>query len=712
MKIIVKLILLLINIFFASSFSSAQSFDLESIKSYPFPTSLTSAAKGSKIAWAFDEQGKRNVFVAEGPDFKARNITGYLDDDGQEISSLILSVDGNWVIFVRGGDHGSIWDESEPVNVNSLVQAPKVEIHAVSFDGKRHLQISEGDNPVIAPNGKQIAFTKKGQVWIADIDGTSPAKQLFTIRGSASDLQWSPDGSSIAFVANRQDHAFIGVFKLAGQALRYVAASFSRDRSPRWSPDGESIAFVRTPGAGGAPDSILTSKHQPWSIWKADIEQGKGTQLWKAPSTLAGNLPATNGGSNLNWTANGRIVFVSAHDGWSHLYSMSDAGSMPKLLTPGNYMVEHIKLSLDNNTIYFSANTGKDAKDIDRRHIAGVSVDRADMKVLSEGANLEWTPIITGDGKHLAFLTSIGQQPPLPAVVEMSKLGKFSASLRLIAKEAIPSSYPDAKLKVPEQVIFISADGLKIHAQLFRGQRKSVKKPAIVYIHGGPSRQMLLGWNYSEYYANAYATNQYLASLGFDVLSVNYRMGIGYGDAFQRAGKNGDKGAAEYLDIKAAGEWLAKQPDVDPKRIGVYGGSYGGYLTNMALAKDSRLFAAGVSIHSIGDMTVGDMNKILMPDRYERAPDALEATKVAWQSSPVAYLSGWTSPVLLIHGDDDRNVRFSESTDLNVRLEALGVKVETLVIPDDTHHWMKYGNLMKVNHAMVEFFIRHLKPEL
>ncbi len=700
----------LISMLYSLNAVFAQSFDLKSIKSYPFPTALTSAAMGSRLAWAFDVQGKRNVYVAEGPTFKARNLTGYMEDDGQEISSLGLSQDGNWVVFVRGGDHGSNWDENEPVNVNSLVEAPKVEIHSISFDGKKHIQIAEGDNPVISPGGKQFVFIKKGQVWKADINGAVPAKQLFTIRGSASDLQWSPDGSAIAFVANRQDHAFIGIYKLAGNGVKWIAASFYRDRSPRWSPDGNSIAFVRTPGIGGVPDSILNGRHQPWSIWHADVERGQGMQIWQAPPTLAGNLPATNGGSNLNWAATNRIVFVSAHDGWSHLYSMSASGGQPTLLTPGKFMLEHIKLNHDKTWLYFSANTGKDVMDIDRRHIARVPVDRAELQVISNGTNLEWTPVTTGDGKYLAFITTKGQQPPLPAVLEISKMDGFPGNIKLIAREAIPASYPVSKLKAPEQVVFHSADGLKIHAQLFRGQGKSSKKPSIVYIHGGPSRQMLLGWNYSEYYANAYATNQYLASLGFNVLSINYRMGIGYGDAFQRVGRNGDKGAAEYQDIKAAGEWLASRADVDPKRIGVYGGSYGGYLTNMALAKDSKLFAAGVSIHSLGDLTIGDTNKILMPDRYEKAPDAIEALKVAWQSSPVAYLSTWTSPVLLIHGDDDRNVRFSESTDLNQRLKAQGVTVETLVIPDDTHHWMKYGNLMKVNHAMVDFFIKYLKP--
>jgi dipeptidyl aminopeptidase/acylaminoacyl peptidase len=218
---------------------------------------------------------------------------------------------------------------------------------------------------------------------------------------------------------------------------------------------------------------------------------------------------------------------------------------------------------------------------------------------------------------------------------------------------------------------------------------------------------MLLGWHYSDYYANAYATNQYLASRGFVVLSVNYRLGIGYGFDFHVAEGGGTSGASEYQDIKAAGEWLAMQPNVDPARIGVYGGSYGGYLTAMALARDSKIFAAGVDIHGVHERSSRAM---LNTAGYEQAPDAERAFEVMWKSSPVAWMDGWTSPVLVIHADDDRNVRFSQSTDLVRRLAAKGVDYETLVIVDDTHHFMRHANMLTVGKATADFFVRKLKP--
>jgi dipeptidyl aminopeptidase/acylaminoacyl peptidase len=690
---------------------NTQTFTLDDVKSYPFPTNLTSSSTGAKIAWSFDEQGQRNIYVAEGPDFTPRKLTAYNTDDGQEISSLSISADGKWIVFIRGGDHGSNWNDAAPVNVNSDPQPPKVQIHAISFDGKKHVEIAEGENPVISPKSDVILFIKNGQAWTAAIDGSAPAKQLFSARGSTGELKWSPDASAIAFVSNRQDHSFIGIYVDQKTPIKWINPSFYRDRSPRWSPDGTALAFVRTAGAGGAPEAILSEKNQPWSIWNANVKTGKAIQLWKAPQTPAGSPPRTHGGTNLQWAANNRITFLSSHEGWPHLYSLPASGGPALSLIPGNFMAEHITLSPDKKWLYFSANAGKDKKDIDRRHIARVPVDKAAIEILSPGKNMEWTPVMTGDSKHLAFITAIGQQPPLPAIIATDKVTKLDKNLKLLSTENIPAPFPTAQLVAPEQVIFKAPDGLTIHGQLFKAQGAGGKKPAIIYVHGGPSRQMLLGWNYSEYYANAYALNQYLASQGFTVLSVNYRLGIGYGYDFHNAKNGGAFGASEYQDIKAAAEWLADQKDIDPKRIGVYGGSYGGYLTNMALAKDSKLFAAGVSIHGLGDLTIGRTNRIALADRYEKAPDLAEALKLAWESSPNAHLDNWKSPVLLIHGDDDRNVEFSQSTDLYKRLEERGIPVESIVIVDDTHHWMKYENVMKVNQATAEFFIRHLKPK-
>ena len=577
---------LLVSLTFLTLFTSftswSQPMALEMIKSYPFPTELTASSQGSRIAWALDEQGKRNVYVAEGPDFKPRRLTNYLQDDGQEITSLSISANGQWVVFVRGGDHGSNYDDELPVNPTFSATPSKVKVISIPFAGGDAKSLSEGDAPAISPKSDVVTFIKSNQVWTAPIDGSTEAKNLFTTRGSVSSLEWSPDGSHLAFVSSRTDHSFVGVFTNAESPLQWISPSFARDGSPRWSPDGARIAFIRLPGAGGSPDSILVRRHQPWAIWTADVKTAKGAQLWKAPETLAGSYPTTDGQTNLHWGAGDRITFLSYHDGWPHLYSVSSQGGSHLLLTPGNFMAEHIKLSADGKWLVFSANTGPDKLDIDRRHAVRVPVDKAAMEVMTPGAGIEWTPVVTGDGSTLTCLSATSQRPPIPAVIGLNP----KSTLKLIGQDFIPKDYPEKRLITPKQVTFKSPDGFTIHGQLFEPAGGAVKKPAIIYVHGGPPRQMLLGWHYSDYYSNAYASNQYLTSLGFVVLVVNYRLGIGYGFEFHQPANAGTSGASEYIDIKAAGQWLATQPQVDASRIGIYGGSYGGYLVAMALGKD------------------------------------------------------------------------------------------------------------------------------
>jgi dipeptidyl aminopeptidase/acylaminoacyl peptidase len=222
---------------------------------------------------------------------------------------------------------------------------------------------------------------------------------------------------------------------------------------------------------------------------------------------------------------------------------------------------------------------------------------------------------------------------------------------------------------------------------------------------------MLLGWHYMDYYSNAYAVNQYLASRGYAVLSVNYRLGIGYGHAFHHPAHWGPWGESEYQDVKSGGEFLRTVPGVDPERIGIWGGSYGGLLTALALARNSDLFKTGVDLHGVHDWTqdLGIwVDGPLQRPAAERA-DYEQAMKVAWQSSPVAEIDGWKSPVLLIQGDDDRNVHFHQTVDLARRLDAHGVRYEELVLPDEIHGFLRHASWLAADHATAAWFDRELQ---
>lgn len=683
-------------ILFLSGQLYSQTFTVESVLAYPFPSELTSSPSGSKIAWALNEQGKRNIYVAEAPDFTPKKITEYNKDDGQELTSVSISSDGKWVVFVRGGDHGGS-NSSMPVNAAFDPTAAKVQIMSIPFEGGKTNVLAEADDPILSPSSDRVLFARGGQVMSVPIDGSAGAKSLFYARGSTGSLSYSPDGSKIAFVSSRGDHSFIGIFSDEQSPINWILPAFSRDNSPRWSPDGQSIAFVRMPGSGGKTDSIFARRHQPWTIWTANIASGKGIPIWKAPETLEGSVPSTQGGTNLHWAASNRIVFVSFQDGWPHLYSVDARGGKELLLTPGNFMVEQIRLSNDKKWLVFAANAGNDPSDIDRRHIGKVPVDRARMEILTPGEGIEAYPVITGDNT-IAFLSSTAKRPLLPAVMSSDK-----GPVKLIGEHLIPERFPHSQLVTPKHVTFKAPDGQNVYGQLFEPKSASRKRPAVVYVHGGPQRQMVLGWHFMDYYSIDYGLNQYLTNLGFTVLSVNYRLSIGYGYKFQKALNAGAMGASEYQDVKAAAEWLAKQPNIDSERIGIYGGSYGGYLVALGLGKDSQLFAAGVDIHGVNNRFASSSQTTREP-----APDQELYEKAVLKSSPVTYLDTWTSPTLIIHADDDRNVNFSQSVDLARRFEDKKFDFEYLAIPDDTHHWMKYSNGVKVSEVTADFLRRKL----
>lgn len=220
---------------------------------------------------------------------------------------------------------------------------------------------------------------------------------------------------------------------------------------------------------------------------------------------------------------------------------------------------------------------------------------------------------------------------------------------------------------------------------------------------------MMLGFSYMAYYANAYAMNQYLAAHGFTVLSINFRRGIGYGWDFQHPPKGGWAGSSEYQDVLSGAKYLAGLPGVDGSRLGIWGGSYGGLLTALALARDSDTFKAGVDIHGVHDWSETWAKDYLGPKnwRWEQG-DKAKFSETAFRSSPVADVATWTSPVLLIHGDDDRNVRFGETINLARRLDAQGVEFEELVIPDDIHDFLRYSNWLRVYEASADFLTRKL----
>jgi dipeptidyl aminopeptidase/acylaminoacyl peptidase len=689
--------------------ASAQSpFSLEQVMSSPFPGELVAAAHGNRVAWVFDAKGVRNVWVADGPDFvdSARAVTHYSADDGQPIASLRLTPNGRTAVYALGSE---LNDAQESANPESWTKGAKQQVFALDVDAKEKDTAprllgdmgcaEEGCEDIeISPDGKWAIWSAKKKLWLSSVDGKQQAKELASVRGAAVQPKWSPDGRHVAFVSERDGHSFVAIYDFEGGSVRYLAPSVDKDSMPRWSPDGKRIVFARHAG-DQQKVPLIPVRPEPWSLWMADASTGSGHLLWRSGGKLEDSLPELSEDGSLNFAADGRVVFASEQDGRNHLYSIAAGGGEATLLTPGDFDVEDVMLSADKAWVIYSSNQD----DVDRRHLWRVPVSGGTpQQALTKGETIEWSPVQTGDGKNVLCLGSTATSPAMP--YEVTEKGR-----EMIAKAALPGDFPSASLVTPKPVIFQSEDGVTLHGQLFLPRIATGKAPGLVFMHGGPIRQMMLGFHYMDYYHNAYAENEYLASRGYVVLSVNYRLGVMYGRAFREAPNTVWRGAAEYQDVVAAGRYLQSLPEVDGEKIGLWGGSYGGFLTAMGLARDSALFKAGVDFHGVHDWSVFLTERPYFGNLALRPPDADAAVKLAWDSSPDAYVGTWRSPVLLIHGDDDRNVPFRQTVDLVQRLRAQHAPFEELILPDEIHGFLMWKDWIRAYSATAEFLDRTLK---
>jgi dipeptidyl aminopeptidase/acylaminoacyl peptidase len=688
---------------FATAVRSQSPFTIEQVMSSPFPTELVAAEQGARVAWVFDAKGVRNLWVADGPDFvhTARQLTHYNADDGQPIASLRLTPDGKTVVYAVGSELNTAQESANP---KSWTKGAKQQVFGLDVDTKGAEPRLLGDmgcadegceDIQISPDGTWAVWSAKKKLWLASTDGKQLAKELATVRGTAVQPKWSPDGKHIAFVSERDDHSLIAVYDLGGDSIRYMAPSVDKDSMPRWSPDGKWIVFVRTAG-DQQKLPLIPVRPQPWSLWIADVASGAARPFWRSGEKLDDSLPELTEDGSLYFAAKQRVVFASEQDGRNHLYSIL-RGSAPVLLTPGDFDVEDVALSADKAWVIYSSNQD----DADRRHLWRVGVAGGTApQALTSGETIEWSPVQTGDGKSTLCLGSTSTSPAMP--YEVTAKGR-----EMVASQALPGDFPSSLLVTPKQVIFQSEDGVTLHGQLFLPNNVNGKIPGLVFMHGGPIRQMMLGFHYMDYYHNAYAENQYLASRGYAVLSVNYRLGVMYGRAFREAPNTVWRGAAEYKDVVAAGRYLQSVPEVDAAKIGLWGGSYGGFLTAMGLARNSDLFKAGVDFHGVHDFSIFQTE--LPGNLALRPPDTEAAIKLAWDSSPDAYVETWKSPVLLIQGDDDRNVPFSQTVDLVQRLRAQHVPFEQMILPDEIHGFLLWKDWVRAYGATAGFFDRTLK---
>jgi dipeptidyl aminopeptidase/acylaminoacyl peptidase len=688
---------LLFAVLGASPAIPARAFGVEDVLAVPFVDNLTASPDGTVLVWKLHERGTRNLYSDAGGTVHA--VTHYDVDDGQDIDDVQVLASNDAAIYLRGG----VGDNAGDGNLNplSVVPPPVRAIYLIPLAGGDPVQIGEGNDVALSPRSDAVAYTTvQGVLNVVALTKSGATYTVgkpdpLPIRGQASQMVWSPDGSHIAFTDRRGDHSFIVIYSPEKHSYVYATPDFSHDGAPAWSTDGSRVAFVRTPGTREGDSPYLERPQNPWSIWVADATSGSARMVWQASRGMGAQFYASASNAQLWWMAGDRVAFNWEGDGWRHLYAVSANGGNPARLTSGAFEVETVAESLDRTHLLYATNEG----DIDRRHIWTVGLD-ARPRALTGGSSDQWSPTPLANGGY-AYVDA-GYNSPTTVTIS-------GHPARTVVGEPMPAnvSITLPQLVRPQLVTFRAPDGLLIHAQLFvprlLGGRRA---PAIIFDHGGSRRQMLPGFHYMEAYTELYEMNQYLVNRGFIVLSINYRSGIMYGHNFREAPHVGALGAAEYQDVVAGARWLQKQPEVDPKRLGIYGLSYGGYLTALGLARNSDIFKAGADF-------AGVHNWATMFDWYAggKVVGTPAQRALAEASSPVGGIATWRSPVFLSQGDDDRNVAFSQGVDLATRLRSHGVHVEAMVFPNETHENQVWAQLVDQYRAAAAFLVKELQPQ-
>lgn len=678
---------------------------LEDFLGFTFTQNMVSARHKDKLAWVQCTEGVRNLFIVSAGDCNPVQVTAWREDDGQAISNLHIADDGSALLFIRGEGKNELGEYPNPLSLNEPPEQALWYLNLTDRDSTP-VKLDESGLACFRPDSPYIYYTDKNKLYRIDPKADEPESELIlTTRGTIAELSWSEQGHCLATVISRYRHSFIGLHYPGQPGIQWLTPGFDRDINPVWSPDGQQLAFLRCHGTSPDIADFLFSRFSDrFELMVANVESLNSRSYWQCPG--GHGLSLQEGSRPVTWINDTQLLFSHEATGWDHIYRLDLDRRMVEPLTEGEYLIHSYAADRNGGWLYYTHNNNAPH----HYHLARLNLNSGqteDLQSLLPDQSLAFSPAPTASGSTLGLIISGPRQPLIPAVININE-----KSLHCFGQPAYESGCQN--YGAVEGLSIPSKDGLEIPCQLFKPEGKG-PFPGLLTMHGGPWCQALAGFSNWHGLSYVYACCQYLVSKGFMVLAVNYRASSGYGKAFRQPENYCWNGASEYMDIVAAGEWLAARDDVDGNRIGLWGKSYGGYLTAMGLARNSDLFRAGVAIEGCHHFPREFRQKHWDSENFsltapEQADEVKARTRLALESSPWHYLDQWKSPVLLIHPDDDRNVQFEESQRLFHALRERDIDVEGLAIPDEVHSFLTHKPWVLSYRKLTDFFKRHLKP--
>lgn len=683
-------------------------FGLEDLLDIRHPTHPVWRPDGERIAFVWDRNQEMDLYLAEpGSGGEPQALTRW-GESYEEMGGLFWDEAGEVLHFVRNG----VLYRLEPDRPGTLERVFEEEPGGES-----------GYAP--SPDRRQIAFLREGDLHARDLE----SGREFPLTRTPDEVEgapvWSPDGRFVAYTVSTRE-ALEKTPEISGAKLafrssrgtppdlrvspviprgvpRRLAESDGFESSPRWL-DATRLVFLR-----------VSADYRARSVVLADLADGSLRELsttedekwWSLTFLGAEPRPSPDG----KW-----VAFVDDASGWDRLTVVSPEDGSEHALTGDGAEVRRYAWSPDGRFLAWDANPNHPGQ----RHLFVVEADslpQGEPRRLTDGrgtntqsasrTGFRLTSEFGGfspDGSRIVFQRT---GPRAPA--DLFVTGTDGAGEPEQLTDSLPESLDPALFTDGEFLRFPARDGGEVPGWLFvpEGLDRSQRHPAIVWVHGDGIAQNYDGWHVRRDYGVYHSFHQLLALDGYVVLMPDYRGSIGYGRDFRQASYR-EVGGGDYQDVAAAGEYLATLDFVDPERIGVWGLSYGGFMTMQALTLDPTLFAAGINVAGVGDYRLwfrdpGGRWVVSRMGTPEENPEVYDL------AAPADRVEAIERPLLMLHGTSDVNVPYFESVHLADRLLRAGKDFEFVTYPGEFHYFHREHVLRDAWKRVRRFFAHHLR---
>jgi dipeptidyl aminopeptidase/acylaminoacyl peptidase len=577
---------------------------------------------------------------------------------------------------------------------------------------------------VASPDGKLAAFARTAngsisELWIRTAADGRESK-LATESARISGIGWSPDSAVVLYTVGGGPIRHEQTPPYSGTKIIYTITENTQGQA-RAMPVAGGTA-VTLPAGGFGARRWLDARHfifertsadfKTRTTYVADVAGGEPRLLYEDVEPKFWSMTG-DAGANAQPSPDGKwIVFGSDRDGWDHLYVMPAAGGAAVQITKGKFEAWRPQWSPDSTRIAFDAN---EPDRYGNRHLYVATINgnpsRATITQITAGRGTNIAPIWSPDGTRLLYQHTDAHNSADLYVTHKIDAAKAATPLRV--SDSMPASMDRSLFVEPEMVHYAGPDGQQVPAWLFvpKNLDRSKKHPAIVWIHGDGVNQNYDGWHVQRNYAVYYSFHQYLLQKGYVVIAPDYRGSIGYGREW-RTGVHMDVGGNDAKDAWMVTNYLKTLPYVDMDRVGVWGLSYGGFFTLIAVTDQPKLFRAGVDVAGVVDY------EMYYDDPYHggwtasRIGTPQAHPEVYAKASPLSHVDRLERPLLVLHGTSDVNVPYLHSVRLIDELlkKGKGDLVSFMTYPGEFHYFTREHVLRDAWRRVDEFFAANLHP--